>query len=198
MLFFSIYRWFSRASKPQRWGAAIVFLLLLAGARPSQAEGWAPAIGFVQYGVAEDTRATTAGVIWPWRKAWSAFGGQWSGYWEAAIGRWSAPGPDGRERAWATQFGLTPVLRWRGRGGESPWFAEAGIGLTVVTPIYRSRSKRFSTGFNFGDHLAVGRNFGAQGQHELSLRYQHFSNGGIEHPNPGEDFVQLRYARSFR
>jgi Lipid A 3-O-deacylase (PagL) len=38
------------------------------------------------------------------------------------------------------------------------------------------------------------RGFGADGEHELALRLQHFSNGGIRRPNPGETFLQLRYA----
>jgi hypothetical protein len=42
--------------------------------------------------------------------------------------------------------------------------------------------------------MAVGRMFGAERQHELVLRLEHFSNAGIDHPNPGENFVQLRYA----
>ena len=39
--------------------------------------------------------------------------------------------------------------------------------------------------------------FGARGEHEVSLRLQHFSNAGIKHPNPGETFVRLRYVRRF-
>ena len=52
--------------------------------------------------------------------------------------------------------------------------------------------------FNFGDHLAVGRSFGVQREHELALRVQHFSNGGIKEPNPGETFLQLRYVYRLR
>jgi hypothetical protein len=29
------------------------------------------------------------------------------------------------------------------------------------------------------------------------LIVRHISNGGIRKPNPGEDFVQVRYSRSF-
>ena len=63
--------------------------------------------------------------------------------------------------------------------------------------MYRSADKRFSTKFNFGDHLAVGRTFGDRGQHDVGLRFQHFSHAGIKEPNPGENFLQLRYARRF-
>lgn len=172
-------------------------------ARPGHAgdeasPGWHPQVGFVQAGWAKETRSFTLGLVWPWQRAWRMGDGQWSGYWELALGRWSTSGVDGRDRVWVTQAAVTPVFRYRPAGGRSPWFFEAGVGLAVLSPIYRSPSKRFSTAFNFGDHLALGRNFGARGQYELSLRYQHFSNGGVKHPNPGEDFVQLRLAWSWR
>ncbi len=60
----------------------------------------------------------------------------------------------------------------------------AGIGLTLMSRIYRTDDRRFATRFNFGDHLALGFDFGAQREHDLALRLEHFSNGGIKHPNP--------------
>lgn len=166
----------------------------------ASAPGWMPSGGFVQYGEAEtDTRALTVGVTWPWQRRWSLWGGEVGGYWELALGHWSAPAArDGRESAVVTQVALTPTFRWRPRGGASPWFAEAAIGLTVTMPVYESRDKRFSTAFNFADHVAIGRNFGPQGRHEVALRLEHFSNGGISHPNPGENFLQLRYSMRWR
>jgi lipid A 3-O-deacylase len=38
---------------------------------------------------------------------------------------------------------------------------------------------------------------GQQRQHELQLRLEHVSNAGIKEPNPGANFVQLRYALHF-
>ena len=73
----------------------------------------------------------------------------------------------------------------------------AGVGLTATSSVYQTRQKHFSTSFNFGTHLAIGRSFGERREHEVSLRIEHFSNAGIKHPNPGENFVQLRYARRF-
>jgi hypothetical protein len=57
--------------------------------------------------------------------------------------------------------------------------------------LARTREKRFSTAFNFGDHIGIGYR---TGRGEWSLRLQHFSNAGIDTPNPGEDFVQLRWS----
>ena len=114
------------------------------------------------------------------------------------MGRWAVEHPDGSNHAsWVTQLGVTPVLRWSLGGDASHWFVEGGIGANVLLPIYRARNKAFSTTFNFGDHLGIGASFGEGDRQELVLRVQHFSNGGIKRPNPGENFVQLRYAAHF-
>lgn len=157
----------------------------------------APASFFVQAGTTGNTRANTAGVTWDWAQQWTLGGGQVTGYWEGSVSEWSYLAANARRTAWLGQVGLIPVFRYRPNGGTSPWFYEAGVGLTLTTSLYETDRKRFSTNFNFGDHLAVGRNFGQRGQHELALRVQHFSNGGVKRPNPGEDFIQLRYAYRF-
>jgi hypothetical protein len=77
------------------------------------------------------------------------------------------------------------------------WFLEGGIGANLLLPVYQTADKRFSTTFNFGDHLGIGRRFGREFAHEWALRIQHFSNAGIKHPNPGENFLQLRYSKHF-
>ena len=56
----------------------------------------------------------------------------------------------------------TPELRWRANAGASPWFAEAGIGATFTTNLHQTDQKRFSTRFNFGDHLAIGHPDGSK------------------------------------
>ena len=150
---------------------------------------------FVQAGVAEDAQALVVGLTQPWSWQRDFAAGRASGYWEASFGRWSSELDDGqRSSAWVTQLGVTPVLRWQPRTWGERGFVEAGIGANLLLPIYRSRDKRFSTAFNFGNHIAIGWRLGAQRRHEIALRVQHFSNAGIRHPNPGEDFVQLRWA----
>lgn len=152
----------------------------------------------MQAGVAEQAQTLVLGAVWdwPWYKPLSS--GLLTGYWEFSFGRWSSQaGPGGSSSAWVTQLGVTPVLRWYPGAGTARWFVEAGIGANVLAPIYRSRDKQFSTEFNFGDHLAVGWHLGPERQHEISLRVQHFSNAGIKRPNPGEDFLQLRYVARY-
>ena len=153
---------------------------------------------FVQSGAAGSTRAATAGAWWAWDREWAIAGGTLSGYWEGSLSAWSYPAMDGRQTAWLGQLGLVPVFRYRLDGPWSKWFGEIGVGLTLTSTAYETQRRRFSTTFNFGDHVAVGRSFGDSDQHELALRVQHFSNAGIREPNPGVNFVQLRYSYRFR
>jgi lipid A 3-O-deacylase len=151
-----------------------------------------PTTAFVQAGVAaKETQMLVVGVTrdWAWEKELSF--GRATGYWELSLGRWHS---EGRGSQWVGQVGVTPVLRIHPRRWSEGWFIEGGIGANLLFPVYHSERKRFSTVFNFGDHIAVGKRFGDKQQHELALRFQHFSNGGIEEPNPGEDFLQLRYS----
>lgn len=156
-----------------------------------------PSSAYAQWGAGEHTRMHVIGATWDWgwRKdfAW----GHATGYWDASIGRWSSEHEGTRSSAWVTQLGVTPVLRLHPASWAPGVFLEGGIGVNVLNPIYRNRDKRFSTRFNFGDHLALGWQFGVQREHEVALRLQHFSNAGIKKPNPGENFVQLRYAYRF-
>jgi lipid A 3-O-deacylase len=191
------------APKPFGAIAVVVATSLFAGAACAAADDEAAPGGagtpraFVQLGAAEDaTRSLTLGIAWPggWQRQIGHTHVQL--HWEASFGRWSTKLDEGtRSSAWVTQVGVTPAIRWQPIG--SAWFGEIGIGVNALLPVFRSRDKQFSTAFNFGDHLAVGRQFGEGRRQELSLRYQHFSNGGIRRPNPGEDFLQLRYAHGF-
>ncbi len=142
---------------------------------------------YVQGGVAEDAQSLTVGASrdWRWEKQYRY--GHVSGQWQGEVARWHSESQN------STQVGVTPALRWRPNGWHEGWFVEGGIGVNVIFPKYNTRSKEFSTTFNFGDHIAIGKQFGADRQHEWSLRFQHFSNARIENPNPGENFLQLRY-----
>jgi lipid A 3-O-deacylase len=155
-----------------------------------------PSSLFVQAGVGDqDTHAYVAGATWTWNWHRHISFLTASGYFEADIGRWTTDDHGVARSAWATQIGMTPVIRLQPSGRTDRWFAEIGVGANYIVPLYQTGHKRFSTEFNFGDHFGIGRQFGQHRQHELMLRMQHFSNAGIEHPNPGENFLQLRYSR---
>lgn len=157
---------------------------------------------FVEGGVAEHwagpdtaTATATAGLIWPWswRRDWG--GGEATALTEVFLSHWSARGNGGRQAF--TQVGVLPLLRYGFDHGRSPWFLEAGIGVSVMDPLYRTPLKQFSSSFNFDDVIGVGRSFGERRGQELGLRLSHVSNGGIRRPNPGENLLQLRYAVMF-
>ena len=152
-----------------------------------------PGAAFAQIGAADTTFGATVGLNWFWAQPLKVGPLKLSGYWEASLSEWSYPTLEQRQTAGLVQVGVIPVFRWRPHNGTSRWFAEAGIGATLTTVAYQTDRKRFSTRFNFGDHLALGRSLGPTGAHEVSLRLEHFSNAGIKQPNPGENFVQLRY-----
>lgn len=173
-------------------------LMLLAGAMlaPGASADLRPQGMFVQAGAGEDAaRALSVGAVWPWSWQRQVRGGRLEGITEAYVSRWSAK--DNGGRTGFTQVGVVPLLRYRFGEGRSPWFVEAGIGLTYMHRIYRTSEKQFSTRLNFADVLGAGRNFGEGQRQEVSLRLTHFSNGGVKEPNPGMNLVQLRYGVTF-
>jgi len=153
----------------------------------------APSAVFVQIGKAEHVEAITGGFAWDWGKEWTPGAGRLSGYWEASLSLWRHPAPDGQGSARLGLVAFTPVFRFT-LDGDSPWFLEGGIGVTWMNTLYATDAKQFSTRFNFGDQIAVGWRFGTGLRQELSLRAIHYSNGDIKAPNPGENFIQLRYS----
>ena len=88
--------------------------------------------------------------------------------------------------------GLVPVLRLRpSAAGDVVPFAEAGLGVHLISRTELD-NRKFSTAFQFGEHLAVGARFGA---YAASLRLEHISNGSIKRPNSGMTFtgIELSY-----
>ena len=153
-----------------------------------------PTALFLQAGFGDDdTESYLGGATWNWHWRREFAIGALSGFHEVAFGRWSTLVDGVTGSAWVTQVDLTPVFRLQPDAWGDRWFIEGGIGANVILPVWRSSEKRFSTQFNFGDHLAVGRYIGQKRVSELAVRVEHFSNGGIDQPNPGENFVQIRY-----
>ena len=156
---------------------------------------WRPDGFFVDGGLApHGTRSASVGLTW--HNAWrtSVANAEASLLTEAYASGWSYESPTGRRSL--AQLGLQPLLRFRADQGRSPWYFEAGIGLSATSELYQTTRKNFSTRFNFKDTLGFGRSIGSNGQ-EIGLRVTHFSNAGIKHPNPGENFLQVRYAAPF-
>ena len=165
---------------------------------PAAAQGLRPG-GYVVQGGVGDGRSWNAGagVYWPWAWKSSLLGMEVGGVTEAYVSNWDAPSASGGGRRGFTQLAVVPLVRFRFDQGRSMWFAEAGVGASATDQLFSTPDKQFSTSFNFVDVFGLGRSFGAARDRELSLRVQHVSNGGIRLPNPGQNFVQLRYAARF-
>lgn len=135
----------------------------------------------------EDVRLWRVGLQWKWQRRWFRGGsGELGGYWDLSAGGWR----DGEDTVY--DIGLTPVFRFEGTGDGSP-YVEAAIGFHLLSDLRVSTRRIFSTNFQFGDHLAAGVRFGPRNRYDASLRFQHLSNGGIRKPNPGINFLQLRF-----
>lgn len=141
------------------------------------------------------TRSLSAGLVWDWdvhkqRRALL------TAQTELILSHWRADALGGGTQG-LQQVTLLPLLRMELDRGRSPWYLELGIGASYLTRDYVTPEKKFSTRWNFYDVLGGGYRFGESERHEIGLRYVHVSNAGLKLPNPGEDFLQLRYAVRF-
>ncbi len=186
-----------RGARLLPWLAASAGLLAGTQALAQEDLSKAPSV-YLQGEWAEySTDALTVGATLPWRN-WSMplWGGELRGHWDIYLSRWSFDrAPGGRSNSLV--LGVAPTLRLRPDQGRAAWFWEAGLGANVGNHVYRTVDREFSTSFNFATHVGIGVNLGARRQHELLLSVQHVSNAGIKQPNPGLNFVQLRYALHF-
>lgn len=115
---------------------------------------------------------------------------------ELMLNGWRADAVGGGNQS-ITQVVLLPSLRMQLSQGRSPWYLEVGVGASWMDRRLVTPEKEFSTRWNFYDVLGVGYAFGEQRRHELGARWVHVSNAGIKKPNPGQDFLQLRYVARF-
>ncbi|MCF6298506.1 MAG: acyloxyacyl hydrolase [Thiomicrorhabdus sp.] len=89
--------------------------------------------------------------------------------------------------------GITPVFHYQPKDMQFTPFLEMGGGLYLLNNIVIENEYK-STQFQFGSILGLGIK---HKQFEISYRYLHISNAGIEMPNPGTDFHSLHLAYSF-
>jgi lipid A 3-O-deacylase len=177
---------------------AVIGALALACALPAVAQdtgmGLYVQLGKAPHGGGGDTNAATLGLTGALLPQSEFLGSKL--YWDAYVSQWRAPVVGGGSQS-ITQLGLVPTARWRLDQGRSPWFVDAALGITYLSEDYVTPNKTFGSRWNFTQRLGVGRSFGEQGRHELALSLHHFSNAGIKKPNPGENFLSVRYALKF-
>lgn len=114
-------------------------------------------------------------------------------YPEASVSQWHQQNDERNETINVIAFSpvfikpLTSLAR-----GELSF--EFGIGASVLDERHFG-SKNLGTHFQFEDRL--GLRWVSPSAHRVTLRYMHYSNGGIGSYNPGVDFINLSYGRAF-
>jgi lipid A 3-O-deacylase len=158
----------------------------------------ADAISF-EVGYGNETKMVRVGAQWRWEtQCWKSNGTHGThigGYCDLTISQWRVDQfqnvPDTTQNI--AVIGITPVFRLQNDSLKG-LYAEAGIGDNLLSELYHNNGRKLSTAFQFGDHLGIGYIF--QNNLDLGLKIQHFSNGGIKHPNQGINFTLYAGASS--
>jgi lipid A 3-O-deacylase len=124
----------------------------------------------------ERTNLLRVAIVDRWRKKQERHPPEWrlAGYWEISAAAW-----DNSEDT-TLDVGFAPVFRIV----RSSLYLEAALGFHVI-----GARAGFSTRFQFAEHLGAGF---ITGQYTFGIHAQHLSNGGIDEPNPGINFVFVR------
>ncbi|HJW56065.1 MAG TPA: acyloxyacyl hydrolase [Burkholderiaceae bacterium] len=151
----------------------------------------------LEAGQGNKTVLTRLGIQWKTPHQWWKSNGTHVGlYWDLTLSRWhgtrylNMPGSTQD----ITVLGITPVFRLQNDSAKG-FYLEGGIGANLFSELYRNNDRRLSTAFEFGDHIGVGYVF--SNNLDLTLKAQHFSNGGIKEPNSGVNFLVLRGSYPF-
>lgn len=151
----------------------------------------------VEAGGGEHVQVVRLAVQKDWNRNWLPTSGyHLSGYWDANVAYWRANqwlDVKGDKKDLAV-VGITPVFRWEA-DNKLGLYADAGIGAALFSSVYRNTHRQLSTAFEFADHVGVGYVFA--NKWELGARLQHYSNGGIKHPNGGVNLALVRVAYGF-
>lgn len=150
----------------------------------------------LEFATGNKTKMLRLGLQSNWDNKWFASNGtHLGGYWDGTLAQWQGnnfQGKGGTQNL--TDIGITPVFRFQ-NDSKKGLYGEAAIGLHVLSEIYDNNSRHFSTNFQFGDHIGIG--YVTQTGWDISLKIQHYSNGGIKHPNPGVNFAVLKAGYAF-
>jgi lipid A 3-O-deacylase len=171
----------------------IVFFVMLAAANrvAHAADGMS-----YSFATGNSTKMIRVGTQWMWDKKWSVSEGlHIGGYWDLSIAQWQGRryrSTDSHQNI--TDIGITPVFRLQ-KDSRVGWYAEGGVGAHLLSELYDNGGHQLSTAFEFGDHIGIG--YVTASEIDVGLLIQHFSNGGIKHPNNGVNFAVVRVSHSF-
>ena len=94
------------------------------------------------------------------------------------------------EKRYFISFG--PGIRIASDRWETPLFLDLGLSPTVIGGSNYGDAN-LGTSLNFTSHIGIGMKFGRTKRHEVKLRYQHISNGGLDEVNPGLNMIGLDF-----
>ena len=132
------------------------------------------------------------GLQWQWDRnlvRWKYW--QLSGYWEASYHYVHAPNSAPEQNDRLQILAVTPVFVVVPTG-FSNWrpYLEFAIGAAYFSDT-EIAGRATGSRYQFEDRIALGARFGARQQYDLNLRLMHYSNAGINDPNPGYDMLML-------
>ncbi|MBO9491849.1 acyloxyacyl hydrolase [Endozoicomonas sp. G2_1] len=126
-----------------------------------------------------------------WLKSWSKHVNL---YFESSINFWEY----GAENNHDTNFvlAISPVIEYPiAEYRHTPIYLEFGIGVSLLDDT-KFAGKNVGSHYQFEDRLGIKTYFGKGNRHSLGLRYFHYSNAGLQDPNPGLDFISLSYSQA--
>ena len=158
---------------------------LALGSLSAQAVDFTAAIG--QSG--DSTMVYRLGAQWNWDSSWwQSSVGRLTGYWDAGYTYW-----EGDETSGNHSLSFSPVFVYEFAGESVQPYIEAGIGVAAFTST-ELEDNDLGSSFQFEDRIGAGLRFSGQ---EIGIRALHYSNAGIKQPNPGVNFLQVRYGWHF-
>ncbi|MDN3385170.1 acyloxyacyl hydrolase [Pseudoalteromonas sp. APC 3358] len=117
-------------------------------------------------------------------------------YWEVSVNFWEYG--ENNEHETNVVIALSPVVgkTFYYINDKYPLKWEFGIGVSLVNDT-RFAGKDIGSHYQFEDRLGLSMDFGENLEQNVSVRYMHYSNGGLNTKNPGVDFLNFSYAFTF-
>jgi len=167
-------------------------LLLAAAHVPAQAIDGAT----MEFGTGNDTRFLRGSLQWKFQHAlYESESIAIKGYWDLSLAQWRGNSYQNQqgEHQNLTEIGITPMFRFQRPG--SKFYGEVGIGAHLLSELYDNNGRKLSTAYEFGSQLGIGYSLSPRA--DVGLSIQHYSNGGIKHPNSGVNFVSMKVSYYF-
>jgi lipid A 3-O-deacylase len=174
--------------------ALVLFACIFSTKISAAAEGDSQNLFYAEYGQWDSAREGAIGIQLPGPFQFSAES-RWVTFWDAELGVWFTK-KDSRNYVTSAEGALGAVGRYYWTERRDFYFeGVAGIGL--IAPRFWRDSEQQGSIPNFAGGFGFGYRFADAHSSEISLRAEHFSDGGFRDPNPGRNFFQLRYGARF-